>query len=179
MALRSDWSDRNCPIARSLDVVGDPWVLMIMQHALSGLRRYDEFREEMGIADTVLSRRLSALVEAGLLRRSPYRDGNRTRQEYLLTEAGADLLPVINSLVIWGETHRPHPDPEVTMQIVHDSCGRVSSTPQTCSECGVPMPPEAVIWRKSWRSPADLHLVGVSSAAPAGDPRRESGPSPA
>ena len=124
MPLRSDWSDRTCPIARSLDVVGDPWVMLILRQALSGVRRYDGFRAELGIADNVLSRRLQSLVDADLLRRSPYRDGNRSRDEYLLTEAGAALLPAINALVLWGEKYRPHPDPGVAMLIVHAGVDR-------------------------------------------------------
>ena len=168
MPLRSDWSDDRCPIARSLDVIGDPWILLIIRQALSGVRRFEQFRTDLGIADNVLSRRLQALVDAGLMQRSAYRDG-RTRQEYVLTEAGADLLPTINSLVLWGEKHRPHTNPAVSMRIVHADCGGVSSTSDTCSQCGQPMEPAKVSWRKSWRE-GDLPLTGVSPAVPAADP---------
>jgi DNA-binding HxlR family transcriptional regulator len=162
MPLRSDWSDDNCPIARSLDVVGDPWVMLIIRQALSGVRRYDDFRTQLGVADNVLSRRLHALVEADLLVRSPYQDGNRTRYEYVLTEAGSDLLPAVNALVLWGEKHRPHQDPAVKMEIVHLGCGAVSLTPDVCSKCGETMASD-VAWRKSWVSPTDLPVVGASS----------------
>ncbi len=164
MPLRSDWSDDRCPIARSLDVVGDPWILLLIRQALSGVRRFEQFRADLGIADNVLSRRLQALVDAGLMQRSAYR-GGRTRQEYVLTEAGADLLPTINALVLWGEKHRPHADPDVSMQIVHADCGAVTGTPDTCSECGQPMVAAEVSWRKSWRT-GDLPLVGVTAALP-------------
>ena len=168
MPLRSDWSDDRCPIARSLDVVGDPWILLIIRQALSGARRFEQFRAELGIADTVLSRRLQALVDAGLLQRSAYRDG-RTRAEYVLTEAGADLLPLINGLVLWGEKHRPHADPDVSMQIVHVDCGEITTTADTCSACGRVLEPAEVSWRKSWRA-ADVPLTGsvapVRTAAP-------------
>lgn len=167
MPLRSDWSQDRCAIARSLDVVGDPWVVLIIRQALSGAGRYDEFRDQLGIADNVLSRRLRALVDAGLLVRSPYQDGNRTRQEYRLTEAGADLLPTINALVLWGEKHRPHHDPRVRMEIVHLDCGAVSSTADVCSECGAVMV-DAVAWRKSWNSPTDLPLVSARGVAAEG-----------
>ncbi len=169
MPLRSDWSSERCPIARSLDVVGDPWVMLIIRQALSGIRRFEQFRTELGIADNVLSRRLQAMVEAGLLTRSPYRDGNRTREEYLLTDAGADLLPVLNALVLWGEKYRPHADVDVSMQIVHAACGAVTTTPDNCSGCGEPMAAGSVEWRKSWR-PDESFPVGVSRGAPAGDP---------
>ena len=167
MPLRSDWSEDRCAIARSLDVVGDPWVMLIIRQALSGARRYDQFREQLRVADNVLSRRLHALVDAGLLERSAYRDGNRTRFEYLLTEAGADLLPVINALVLWGEKHRPHQDPDVHMEIVHVTCGSVSSSPDVCSECRAPLESD-VAWRKSWNSPTDLALVRAKDVAVAG-----------
>ena len=178
MPLRSDWSDRTCPIARSLDVVGDPWVILILRQALSGVRRYDGFRSELGIADNVLSRRLQSLVDADLLRRSPYRDGNRSRDEYLLTEAGAALLPAINALVLWGEKYRPHRDPDVEMLIVHVPCGQVSGTPDVCSECGELMTAEEMVWRKTWRSPADVRLVGATPSARSIGPETEAGPSP-
>lgn len=174
MPLRSDWSDDRCPIARSLDVIGDPWILLIIRQALSGVRRFEQFRADLGIADNVLSRRLQALVDVGLLERSAYRDG-RIRYEYVLTAAGADLLPTINALVLWGEKHRPHTDPEVSMQIVHAECGAVTSTPDTCSGCGRPMAAEQVSWRKSWRT-TDLALTGGTTAVPAID--REMEPAP-
>ena len=69
----------------------------------------DDFRAALGVADGVLSRRLAAMVDDGLMTRAPYRSGNRTREEYLLTDAGRDLLPVLHALVRWGETHRPRP----------------------------------------------------------------------
>lgn len=163
MPLRSDWSEQNCPIARSLDVVGDPWVVLILRQALSGVTRFDEFRAELGIADNVLSRRLSGLVEAGILQRAAYRDGNRTRHEYRLTEAGADLLPVINALAVWGEKHRPHPDPGVRMDILHLGCGQVSVTAETCSHCGEPMTAGRVAWRKTWRTDDVVLVAGPSS----------------
>ncbi len=107
MPLRSDWSSDNCPIARALDVLGDPWSLLILRHALLGGRRYEQFRESLGVADNVLSRRLAAMVESGLLRKVPYRGEQRTHFEYALTEAGADALPVLNALVRVGrEAHR-------------------------------------------------------------------------
>jgi DNA-binding HxlR family transcriptional regulator len=109
MPLRSDWSAASCPIARSLDVVGDPWVLLVLRESFRGVTRFEQFRSALGIADNVLSRRLRQMVEAGLLRRSPYHAGNRVQHEYVLTDAGSDLLPVLHALGRWGEEHRPHP----------------------------------------------------------------------
>jgi DNA-binding HxlR family transcriptional regulator len=93
MALRSDWSNENCPIARSLEVLGDPWVMLVLRQAFSGVRRFEQFREQLGVADNVLSKRLSTLVDAGLLRRVPYQDQRRTRHEYVLDGCRRRYLP--------------------------------------------------------------------------------------
>jgi DNA-binding HxlR family transcriptional regulator len=144
--LRSDWSAATCPIARSLDVVGDPWVVLVLREALTGATRFEQFRSALGIADNVLSRRLAAMVEAGLLTRAPYDAGNRTREEYLLTDAGADLLPVLNALAQWGECHRPAATGR--MEVVHDRCGEVMSSADTCTSCGARLSADTVSWRR-------------------------------
>ncbi len=145
MPLRSDWSEATCPVARSLDVVGDPWVLLMLREALTGATRFEQFRA-LGCADNVLSRRLATMVEAGLLARSPYRDGGRTREEYLLTDAGRDLLPVVHALAQWGERHRPRATGR--LDVVHDACGQVTHSADTCSHCHVPVGPQDVSWRR-------------------------------
>lgn len=167
MPLRSDWSNDRCSIARALEVIGDPWAMVVLRGAFQGVRRYEEFRRRSGAADNVLSKRLKDLVEAGLLRRSPYQDDGRTRHEYLLTQSGADLLPILNGLLLWGERYRPHDDPSVHMQIVHRGCGAVTDTVERCRNCGAMMRPEDIAWRKSWE-PADVPLVGAPTAADIG-----------
>jgi DNA-binding HxlR family transcriptional regulator len=149
--LRSDWSEDRCPIARSLDIVGDPWILLILRDALLGSRRYDQFRRSLGIADNVLTKRLGAMVEAGLLRKSPYRDEHgRERQEYLLTKAGEDLMPVLHALVLWGEKHAPSGD-RSELGIVHTTCGARTASADHCDSCGERLTPGAVPWARSWR----------------------------
>ena len=163
MPLRSDWTGERCPIARSLEVLGDPWVLLVLRQAFSGVRRFEQFREQLGVADNVLSKRLASLVDAGLLERRPYRDGRRTRQEYVFTEAGADTFPIITALAQWGELHRPHADRSIRMDIVHRSCGHRSDTADICSHCGERLTAETTSWRKSWRQPHDLELTGAAA----------------
>jgi DNA-binding HxlR family transcriptional regulator len=145
--LRSDWSEATCPIARSLDVVGDPWVLLVLREAFTGSTRFEQFRSALGVADNVLSRRLSSMVEADLLARVPYDVARqRTRHEYVLTEAGRDLLPVVHALVQWGERHRPR----VTgrLEVVHDACGEPTGGVDTCTACGGRLTAETVSWRR-------------------------------
>jgi DNA-binding HxlR family transcriptional regulator len=163
MPLRSDWTGEVCPIARSLEVLGDPWVVLVLRQAFSGVRRFDEFRDQLGVAENVLSKRLAMLVDAGLLRRVPYQDQRRTRSEYVLTDAGADTLPVITALAQWGERQRPHPDPGVRMDIIHRSCGHQSTTADLCSYCGERLTAETTSWRKTWRTPQDLELIGAAA----------------
>ncbi len=144
-------------------MLGDPWTVLVLRQAFSGVRRFDRFRTELGIADNVLSARLSGLVDAGLLRRVPYLDDRRTRHEYVLTDAGADTLPVITALAQWGERHRPHPDPGVRMDIVHRSCDHESLTADLCSHCGEPLTAETTSWRKTWRTPSEVELIGAQT----------------
>lgn len=150
MALRSDWSGMACPIARSLDVVGDPWLMLILRDSLMGVRRYDDYRRSLGIADNILSKRLATMVEAGLLAKAPYKDQGRTRHEYVLTEAGAELLPVVHALLLWGEKHTESPQ-DAPLQILHDPCGQFSSSADRCDGCGGPLTPDTVTWVRRGR----------------------------
>lgn len=165
MALRSDWSDNVCPIRRSLDVVGDPWVLVIMRDVLHGRGKFDALRNNLGIADAVLSRRLHAMVDAGLLERVDYQDGGRTRQGYAATEAGAELLPILQQLALWGEKHTAMPEHGGHMGIVHRACGNETTQGEVCSSCGKKLTPEEVTWVKTWRDASD-NLVGAGVLIP-------------
>jgi len=157
MPLRSDWSGATCPIARSLDVVGDPWVLLVLREALQGATRFEEFRDALGVADSVLSRRLGAMVDADLLARAPYRSDQRTREGYLLTEAGGDLLPVLNALMHWGERHRPRTTGR--MAVVHEGCGAETAYADSCSHCGERLTASNVSWVKPRDPGVRLPLV--------------------
>lgn len=97
-----------CPIARSLDVLGDRWTLLIVRDAIAGATRFGQFRDSLGMPKDVLSLRLDALVRSGVLDRRPVqREGERSRDEYFVTEAGRDLMVVLGALGDWGARHRP------------------------------------------------------------------------
>lgn len=103
-----DRSDERCSIARSLEVIGQKWSLLIIREAFRGRTRFADFRARLGIAPDVLTDRLARLVDAGVLERRPYREeGEREREEYVLTEAGRALRPVLAALIAWGDEHRP------------------------------------------------------------------------
>lgn len=94
----------SCSIARTLDVVGDKWTLLILREAFFGVRRFEEMQRQLGCARNLLSTRLGMLVEVDILRRQPYRDpGSRQRYEYRLTEKGKDLFPIVVALMDWGD----------------------------------------------------------------------------
>jgi DNA-binding HxlR family transcriptional regulator len=102
-------AEQPCSIARSLDVLGQRWTLLILRDALDGATRFAEFRASLGVAPDVLTSRLGTLVDAGVLERRPYRDpGDRTRQGYHLTPAGRELLVVLGALQQWGDEHCPY-----------------------------------------------------------------------
>ena len=101
---RKSFGNMPCPIARSLERVGDWWSILILRDAFQGLTRFDQFQKSLEIAPNILSRRLSSLVEGGLLERRRYR-AHPPRHEYLLTERGRDFRPVLWSLLAWGNKH--------------------------------------------------------------------------
>src|SRR5205814_6218425 len=93
-----------CPIARSLARVGEWWSILILRDALHGLTRFDQFHKSLGIAPNMLTRRLNALVDAGLLQRRRYSE-RPPRDDYVLTARGRDFRPVLVALLDWGNRH--------------------------------------------------------------------------
>ena len=101
---RKSFGKMACPIARSLERVGEWWSILIIRDALHGFTRFDEFQKSLNIAPNMLTRRLSALVDAGLLERRRYSE-RPPRYEYILTERGRDFRPVIVAMFAWGNKH--------------------------------------------------------------------------
>jgi DNA-binding HxlR family transcriptional regulator len=93
-----------CPVARTLERVGDWWTILILRDAFHGLTRFDEFQKSLDIAPNILSRRLAALVEDGLMHRQRYSD-HPPREEYVLTERGRDFRSVVLAMLAWGNRH--------------------------------------------------------------------------
>lgn len=101
---RKSFENVDCPIARSLDVIGDWWSLLILRDAFAGTRRFGEFHRSLGLARNILAARLKKLVARGILGMAPASDGT-TYQEYVLTEKGRGLLVVLLALRQWGDEH--------------------------------------------------------------------------
>jgi DNA-binding HxlR family transcriptional regulator len=101
---RKSFGNMQCPIARSLERVGEWWSILILRDAFHGLTRFDEFQKNLDIAPNILSRRLNALVDGGMLERRRYTD-HPPRYEYVLTERGRDFRPVLVAMLAWGNKH--------------------------------------------------------------------------
>jgi len=101
---KTSFSGMDCPIARSLDRVGEWWSMLILRDAIGGMTRFEEFQKSLGIAPNMLTRRLAALVEAGMLEKRRYNE-RPPRDEYVLTDRGRDFRPVLLSLLAFGNRH--------------------------------------------------------------------------
>src|SRR3989337_160659 len=110
-----------CSVARTVEIVGDPWALMVIREAFLGARRFEEMRRHLGVAPNVLSDRLDALVRHGILKRVQY-EARPPRDEYRLSQKGLDLYPAVVALMRWGERYTGDPAP-VTLR--HRGCGAV------------------------------------------------------
>ena len=104
MPLRKPLSDEPCPVARSVDLIGDRWSLLIVRDAFDGMRRFGDFQRSLGAAKNILADRLRKLVDAGILALQDASDGT-AYQEYVLTPQGERLFPVVVALRQWGERH--------------------------------------------------------------------------
>jgi DNA-binding HxlR family transcriptional regulator len=111
---RKSFGGMQCPIARSLERVGEWWSMLILRDASLGLTRFDEFQKSLGIAPNILARRLDGLVKAGLLARHRY-SLRPPRDEYVLTELGRDFRPVLWALMAWGNKHFAPEGPSVLL----------------------------------------------------------------
>ncbi len=129
-----------CPIARTLEIVGEWWTLLIVRDALMGARRFDEFKTT-GIADNILTARLKKLTEEGILERRPYQE-RPTRYEYLLTEKGRALAPVVLALRTWGRQWTQGDD---SSSIAHDACEHNLTIAAYCDHCKHAVGPAEVV----------------------------------
>jgi DNA-binding HxlR family transcriptional regulator len=128
-----DWSADNCTIGRTLDIVADRWSFLVLREVFQGIRRFGDLTVRTAIPRTVLTDRLRKLVDAGILRREPYREpGSRSRMEYRLTEKGLDLYPVLLALHRWGARYLADPEgPPV--EFTHRDCGATVELVMRCA----------------------------------------------
>ena len=132
--LPRTYENQNCSVARALEVLGDRWTLLVIRDAFLGVRRFDDFQRELGVARNVLTDRLGRLVEEGILEKRVYQE-RPERFEYRLTDKGVDLWPVLVSLMKWGDRHSPADGGPPTL-IVHRDCGGEVNARFRCERCG-------------------------------------------
>ena len=131
---RTRLADVSCSIARTLDVVGEWWTLLVVRDLALGLRRFEDLRRDLGIASNVLVERLDTLLAAGLATREPYQF-TPVRYQYTLTPKGADLVPVLYALQRWGDSWTAG-DAGPPVRLRHDVCREWTSARVTCAACG-------------------------------------------
>lgn len=123
----------HCSIARTLDVIGERWTLLILRDAFTGVRRFEDFAASLPVARNILTDRLQTLVEHGILRRDRYQE-RPDRYEYRLTAKGMELYPVLIALLQWGDRHLAGEDgPPVN--VVHRDCGHHAEAAVVCTGC--------------------------------------------
>jgi DNA-binding HxlR family transcriptional regulator len=132
--LRNDYPGQACSLARSLEVIGERWSLLIVRDVMNGNRRFSGIQESLRIARNVLSARLQRLIDEDILERRAYQE-SPPRYEYFLTAKGLDLWPALMALMHWGDRHTPGPEgPPVV--VVHKGCGGTVSDRGICESCG-------------------------------------------
>ena len=144
-----------CSVSRALAVVGDRWTLLVLREAFYGVRRFDEFHRNLGVARPILSARLRNLVDHGLLSRAPYQEpGHRLRYEYHLTEKGRALFETLAALMQWGDTYLADATgPPV--RLLHAGCGGPVRVSFSCASCGPLTGDDGIEARLSHDHPAD------------------------
>jgi DNA-binding HxlR family transcriptional regulator len=141
--LPRTYESQVCSIARSLEVLGERWTLLVLREAFRRTRRFEDFQRNLGIARNVLTDRLGRLVDEGILRRERYQE-RPARYEYRLTEKGLALWPVMITLMQWGDRYYPEPDgPPVVVR--HRDCGGEMTDHLTCTKCGAELGPRDVV----------------------------------
>lgn len=154
MPLRSDWSTATCPIARSADVLADPWVLLILRELFSARTRFDELREATGAADSVLARRLASMTEAGLVAHDD--------PGYRLTDAGRESLPILHAYARF--TRALDPDGPWGLTISCARCGAIAASADWCAECAAALDADSTRWARRSMGGEPFALASGSAA---------------
>jgi DNA-binding HxlR family transcriptional regulator len=134
--LGRTYDSQQCSVARTLELVGERWTLLIIRDAFTGVRRFGDFADRLGIARNVLQDRLERLVDEGILEKVPYQE-RPVRHEYRLTRQGLDLWPVLVALLKYGDRHLA-PD-GAPLLLVHRECGGMVDDRRICERCGTPL----------------------------------------
>jgi DNA-binding HxlR family transcriptional regulator len=139
---RTSFDQVACSIARTVDAIGEWWTPLVLRDIMIGITRFDAIQRDLGISRKVLSQRLAALMEHGIVERRPYQE-KPTRYDYFLTEKGADLAAVLLAMQAWGDRWIFGED-SAPVLLRHETCGAVAKPVPSCSNCGEPLEPAEV-----------------------------------
>ena len=134
MGRTADYSRQSCSIAATLEVIGDPWTLLVIRDAFNGVSRFEQWQDNLGVARNVLAARLKSLVQHGVLEPQLYSE-RPPRNEYVLTQKGRDLSDVLLTLHGWGSKHM-YSDVDSGVSFRHKTCGAELTPRLACSCCG-------------------------------------------
>jgi DNA-binding HxlR family transcriptional regulator len=135
--MRTSLSDVNCSIARTMDIIGDGWTALILRDVFADITRFEQFQRDLGVSRKLLAARLDRLVAEGILERRLY-SKHPPRHDYLPTEKGAALFPVIAAIMRWGDRWTAGPAGPPAL-IRHHSCGAHTTGKVVCEHCGEPL----------------------------------------
>jgi DNA-binding HxlR family transcriptional regulator len=131
--MRTNLSDVDCSIARTMEILGDGWSVLILRDVFAGITRFEPLCEDLEISRKTLTERLDRLIDRGILRRHVY-SVHPPRHDYLPTEKGADLFPVLAAIMRWGDRWSAGPDGPPAL--IRHSCGSHTGGEVTCEQCG-------------------------------------------
>ena len=151
MGRTADYSRQSCSIAATLEVIGDPWTLLVIRDAFNGVSRFEQWQERLGVARNVLAARLKTLVQHGVLEARLYSE-RPPRNEYVLTAKGKDLYGVLVTLHGWGAKH-VYGDADAGISMVHKSCGHELQPRIACGCCNEIVKPRDLLLTRAENRP--------------------------
>lgn len=151
---RTSFANWPCPIAQTVDLLGDWWTPLVLREAFYGINRFDEFQSALGIARNTLTERLNRLVTEGLMEKVPYHH-EPVRYEYVLTDKGKDFFPVLAAIAAWGDRWI-YADGAVPIKMHHRTCDHDVRAEVVCSDCGERLAADDVRFRMGPGYPAKL-----------------------
>lgn len=160
--------ERNCSVGRTIDIIGDGWTFMVLRECYFGSRRFEQFKQLLGLPRTTLAARLRRLTGMGILHQVPYTDSRPPRLEYRLTPAGVDLYAVMLALMTFGDKWLARKGGK-PLQLIHVRCGKHCSASVVCSECSREIVPRQVGYRDgpgAGQSPVGKRVATRRSADP-------------
>jgi DNA-binding HxlR family transcriptional regulator len=134
--MRTSLTEVDCSIARTMEIIGDGWTALILRDVFAGITRFEQFQHDLDLSPKTLASRLDRLVEDGILERCPYSE-HPPRYDYIPTDKGADLFPVIAAVMRWGDRWTAGPDGPPAL--IRHNCGAHATPAVICDQCGKPL----------------------------------------